>query len=268
MSTASYPEAPVASSTSRSGYPADCPRFTGPPLFVTGCNRGGTTILTRCLSAHPEVQGVGRGECCEGQYLWRQRFPDWSRHRWAIRPWRWFLRRTDAHATPERIRFFRQEFHAAMQGDGRMLEKTPANALRIPFINRVYPDCYFIHVLRDGRHTTASLTARRVFPLLAPHQWVGAHQTALADLRRLPPERVVTARYEDLMEEPERVLREICVRCGLAWGETDERLVAASARASLRPVERRWERFPSWYKRHVLRIIGPLQRDLGYPVEE
>ncbi|MFN3649516.1 MAG: sulfotransferase family protein [Armatimonadota bacterium] len=246
----------------------EAPCFTGPPIFLSGCNRGGTTIMARLLSAHPEVRNVGRGQFCEGQYIWRRRFRDFSRHRWAIRPWLWHMRKTEEHATPELLEFFRREFLAALDGKGRMMEKTPANAVRIPFIDRLYPDCQFVHVIRDGRHTTASLIARRVLPPYAPHQWVGAHRTALADLARIAPERVTLVRYERLIQEPEQTLEEICRRTGLDWSESSRQQMLAAAAGSLENPASRWERFWPLQKRYILSVIGPLQAELGYPVEE
>jgi hypothetical protein len=240
-------------------------RHTGAPIFISGCNRGGTTILAQLLAAHPEVRNVGRGPFCEGQYLWRRRFRDWSRHRWAVGPWRPLLRRTAEHATPELVEFFRSTFEQAMDGPGRMLEKTPANAVRIPLIDRIYPDCHFVHVLRDGRHTTASLVARRVLLPVAPYQWVGVHRTALADLAALRPERVTLVRFEELAEDPERVLRKICDRCGLAWGAPERDRMTAAVLQYWRPPEDRWARFSPLAKRYVLSVIGDLQRELGYP---
>ena len=247
------------------GYRADFPNHTGPPIFVSGCNRGGTTILTRLLAAHPEVRNVGRGEFCEGQYIWRKRFRDRSRHRWAVWPWRLLVRRTAAHATRPHLGFFQHAFHDAMRGPGRMLEKTPANAVRVPFINALYPDCYFLHVLRDGRHTTASLVARRVNLLFAPHQWVGAHRTALADLASLPPERVIFVRHEELVENPEGVLHDICRRCDLSLEARDRDALDRVARELVERPDCRWDRFRTWKKRRILSVIENLQRELGYP---
>src|SRR5262249_7335315 len=56
------------------------------PIFLSGCNRGGTTLVTRLLATHPEVVDIGTGQFDEGQYIWRQKYPDWSRHRWAVPP--------------------------------------------------------------------------------------------------------------------------------------------------------------------------------------
>lgn len=248
-------------------YVPSAARLTGPPIFISGCNRGGTTLLTRLLSAHPEVRSVGRGEFCEGQYIWRRQFPDWTRHRWAVAPWGWFMRHEAAHATPARIRFFREAFLEAMEGEGRLLEKTPANAVRIPFIDRLFPDSCFVHLVRDGRHTTASLAARRVWLPYAPHQWVGAHRTALSDLALLPADRVVIVQYEDLVASPEKTLARICTGCGLDWGGQARDAVQDAARRMVREVENRWGCLTPFQKQYVLSVIGPLQRELGYPVE-
>lgn len=238
------------------------------PIFISGCNRGGTTILSRLLAAHPDVHNVGRGPFNEGQYVWRQQFPDWSRHRWALPPWRWYLRRTEVDATPKRVKFFREEFARVVPGERRMLEKTPANAVRIPFINAVFPDCIFVHIIRDGRHTTASLMARGVWLPFAPHQWVQAHRTALPDLERLPAERVVHVRYEELTTEPGHVLPEIWRRCGLRCSGEDVSAALRSACAQVEAVDDRWSHLPKWKRRYINSVIRELQAELGYPVEE
>jgi hypothetical protein len=39
----------------------------------------------------------------------------------------------------------------------RVLEKTPKNALRVPFIDRVFPQAHFVYLYRDVRETLASM---------------------------------------------------------------------------------------------------------------
>lgn len=147
------------------------------------------------------------------------------------------------------------------------MEKTPANALRIPFINVVYPDCFFIHVIRDGRHTTASLIARRVQPAFAPHQWVQAHRTALTDLEAIPAERVCLVRYEELVADPSSTLRQVCHKCQLRWDELTVTCLQETARQRLVPVEDRWARLSPIVRGYSLRVIAELQRSLGYPLD-
>jgi LPS sulfotransferase NodH len=43
-----------------------------------------------------------------------------------------------------------------LDGHLRFCEKTPTNALLIPFLDRAFPDAQFIHIVRDGRDAAAS----------------------------------------------------------------------------------------------------------------
>ena len=43
------------------------------------------------------------------------------------------------------------------EGSVRLLEKTPKNALRIPFLAALYPDALFIHLVRDPKENIASI---------------------------------------------------------------------------------------------------------------
>jgi sulfotransferase family protein len=238
------------------------------PIFISGCNRGGTTILADLLAAHPQIKNVGEGHTySEGQYIWRLKFPDRSNHRWAVEPWLSQMRKTAAHATPELVRFFRERFSAEVGPCQRILEKTPANAVRIPFIDACFPDARFVHVIRDGRDTVCSLMARRVALRFAPWQWVGAHTTALADLGALPPERVVIVRYEALMASPVRGLCEVARACELRVDEGVSQIFAATAARQIEPAVSRWPQLSEARKQFVLGIISELQMQLGYPLE-
>ena len=45
----------------------------------------------------------------------------------------------------------------AFMSEYRMVEKTPRNCLKIPFVNELFPDCKFIFLKRDGRSNISSL---------------------------------------------------------------------------------------------------------------
>jgi hypothetical protein len=116
----------------------------------------------------------------------------------------------------------------------RLLEKTPKNALRIPFFLEVFPDAIFIFLHREPRANLSSMmqawrskgwvTYRRLagwngpWSLLLPpgyerlldrpleeivaFQWQAANETILDDLRSVPRDRWTTVRYEDLIRDP------------------------------------------------------------------
>ena len=132
----------------------------------------------------------------------------------------------------------------------RLLEKTPKNALRIPFLDRVFPDALFVYLYRDPRQVLASMLEAwesggfRTYPklpgwsgrpwsmLLTPGwreldgaalgdivaaQWQTTTNMLLDGLERLAPQRVAIARYDALLADPAAEIRRLCGFAGLAW---------------------------------------------------
>ena len=123
-------------------------------------------------------------------------------------------------------------------------------------------------VLRDGRDTVASLMARGVRLKYAGRQWVGAHRSAFAAFQRLPPERVVIARYEDLLREPVQTLLTISERLRLSIGPEVRITIEVAAGEMIEGTERRWTQLSGKQKRFALDEIAEMQAELGYPVAE
>lgn len=67
---------------------------------------------------------------------------------------------------------------AISSGKKRLMEKHPSNCLRIPFIDHVFPDAKFVHLIRDGRDVALS----------AKVEWTGMPGDAIdrRDLRASP----------------------------------------------------------------------------------
>jgi hypothetical protein len=117
----------------------------------------------------------------------------------------------------------------------RLLEKTPKNALRIPFLNALFPDALFVFLHRDPRHNISSLidgwrsghfvTYRKLpdwqhgdwsFVLtpqwrelngapvekIAAVQWRQCNEAVMDALEQLPRERWCSLAYEDLVADP------------------------------------------------------------------
>lgn len=113
------------------------------PVIVLGSPRSGTTVLGQLLQAHSSLLGL-----VEPRLTWQYGNDKKSD----------MLRPEDAR--PEVIAYIRGRFAKEVR-DGRrvrLLEKTPSNALRIGFVERVLPDCKVIHITRNG--VDASLSIR------------------------------------------------------------------------------------------------------------
>ena len=112
------------------------------PIVVIGSPRSGTTLLGNLLKCHPQLAQLE-----EPRLTWKYGNDNKSD----------LLRAGDAR--PEVCRHIRQTFARAVreQGRTRLVEKTPSNALRMEFVDRVLPGCIFIHTLRDGVESVLSI---------------------------------------------------------------------------------------------------------------
>ncbi len=109
------------------------------PIFLVGAARSGTTFLGDCVGRLPEVSYHHEPPATKaaGRYAFGGG--------WSYRRSRWFFRLV-----------YRWLLRVELDGGLRFCEKTPTNALIIPFLARAFPDAQFIHIVRDGRDTSAS----------------------------------------------------------------------------------------------------------------
>lgn len=137
----------------------------------------------------------------------------------------------------------------------RLLEKTPKNALRIPFLNAVFPEALFIYLYRDPKENISSImdgwqSARFVTytdktgrnghwsfllppkweamlnkPLeeVAAYQWETTHYYLLKDLRAIPRRRWIAVNYAEFLQDTLQVVRRLCEFMAVPM---DERLLA------------------------------------------
>jgi len=129
-----------------------------PPVgFVLGCGRSGPTILGKLLSTHQSVLYLR-----EPYYLWRAIDPSTDMIRFfgnaKTAP---CCIMGDAYVSDESI----NRFNACMQAelrrchapDKRVIEKTPINAMRIPFLDGLSPKSPILHLVRNGIDVVRSI---------------------------------------------------------------------------------------------------------------
>lgn len=112
------------------------------PIFIVGAGHSGTSILTRSLARHPDIQPWTENNKV---WVWGNAFKDSD-----------LL--TEEDLNPKIIKHIRKKFadYTRESGKQRICDKTPKNCLRIPFILGVFPDAKIIHVVRDGRAVVSS----------------------------------------------------------------------------------------------------------------
>jgi hypothetical protein len=223
------------------------------PVFIVSPPRSGSTMLFETLARAPGVFTIG-GE----SHQLIEGVPQLSPESRGFESNRLLA----ADASPAIAETLRRRFYEALRDREsrrpppgqpvRMLEKTPKNSLRVPFLMRVFPEARFIYLYRDPRQVLSSMieawtTGRfRTYPqlpgwtgaqwslLLVPGwreligrplheivaaQWNAATRLLLDDLETLPAERLTITRYEVLLADPAAEIRRLCAATELDWDE-------------------------------------------------
>ena len=182
------------------------------PIFVVGSPRSGTTLLRLLLDAHPRIS------CGEETHFLRDLETIVGRN-WTLvstyeLPREWWL---------DRIRELYAGFQAevlARSGKTRWAEKDPTYTLHLPFIEELFPDALFVHLLRDGHDVVASFRDRWGYTSAARAartEWARYVRAARELEARLPAGRFLELRYEELVAEPERQGQRLFAFLGEDW---------------------------------------------------
>jgi hypothetical protein len=106
-----------------------------PPIILFGNFRSGTTLLQKLIATHPDVVPL-----YEPVSLWLYADPGRSHDEF-----------DEKDATDKVKRHIRNEFLKFQQQHGNrvIVEKTPHNILRIPYVRAIFPEAHFLHIVRN-----------------------------------------------------------------------------------------------------------------------
>ena len=244
------------------------------PIFIVSSPRAGSTMLFETLLQSPSVFTIG-GES-HGIIEGLPRLAPANRGFESNRL-------TAADAAPPIAAAIEERFFANLKNrDGRpatdsvrMLEKTPKNALRIPFLHAIFPDAYFIYLYRDPRATMSSmleawrsgkfvtyanlpgwqgppwsllltpgwreLSGKPLAEIVA-RQWATATSMLLDDLEQLPPDRWCVAGYREIVDDPQKEIARLCEFVGIDWDRQLEKPLPLSRHTLTPPDETKVQR--------------------------
>ena len=242
------------------------------PVFIVAAPRSGSTLLFETLAVNRELWSVGDES--------HKHFESIS----SLRPNQDnpSNRLTADMARPDIIETLKNSFIAdlvncdgkpmsqlsavSQPGEVRFLEKTPKNALRIPFILKAFPDARVIFLFRDARQNISSLLdswrSRRyvTYPrlpgwpaetpwshLLFPGweeltgsplvevtaaQWAVTNRIILDDLATLPRERWSVIEYDSLLANTHSELQRLCSFSEIIFGPRMHEMASRPLRPS------------------------------------
>ncbi|MEK0194906.1 sulfotransferase [Microcoleus anatoxicus] len=199
-------------------------------IFLVGAPRSGTTLLQSLLASHPEV--ISFPESKFFHYLLYNKFVKKFPDRLSAffkdeinRPE--FLQNFDlSQSTELKVSWFVGVLDGLAAEDRKSiwLEKTPEHIYFIKDIERFLPDAKFIHILRNGMDTIASLyEATRSSPELWGDGWDLDHcikrwkEGVLISHKYVNDSHHKLVKYEDLLENKTKFLADICDFFGIEY---------------------------------------------------
>ena len=220
------------------------------PILIFGLPRSGTTLVEQILSAHPDV---GAGE--ELSY-WNESGSAWEQ----VEPIE-----AKAGQLATIAKNYMQLLRSVAPNATRVTDKMPLNFQWAGLIHLAFPRSTLVHCRRSPLDTALSIhqthfNPRMLFPTggAALVGFVRAYQRLSAHWRRvLPPDRFIEIDYENLVSDPEFVIRRLVAASGLSWSdsclfpERNARAVKTPSKWQTRqPIYRhaigRWNNYEPW----------------------
>lgn len=267
------------------------------PVFIIGAPRSGTSLLYSILRSSSRL-AHWPGEAHE---VWEADFHP------ALTGWRSnALDRGDAGG-PEGERI-KREFLLVAGTRKHLIDKTPRNALRVAFIDELFPDARFVFLTRDGRenvnslinawrtkvYRTYRLPDHHSIPGVQPEWWKftlypgwegdvdGALEVVCAKqwhlsydhaLAAVPEdERWIPIRYEDLIVDATGEVGRVADALGLpfeaAMRTRAESVATTPINAVTPPEQGKWRRENPDEIEAILPLIAPTMKKLGYDIED
>jgi tetratricopeptide (TPR) repeat protein len=185
------------------------------PIFICGMFRSGSTLTEQILAAHPLVEAGSELD---------------------ILPWLLTRRLTPfperlAGISGNELRPVADEYLSRVQelfpGAGNVTDKRPDNFLHLGLVRAMFPKARIIHTRRDLRDNCLSLYFQQFGAELSYATDLGdiAHyyrqqESLMTHWRRLLGDNIFTIDYDELVRDPEPVLRSLLRFLRLPWDDS------------------------------------------------
>ena len=273
------------------------------PIFIVGSGRSGSTVLHRILTEHPITAWISIlcerypekpewnrlllrsldlplvGSIVKDRFKPSEAYEFWEHYcRGFRRPFRDLMASDVTNRNRAKLRAAFQQI--PVKGRDRLLIKITGWP-RLGFLNEIFPDAKFVHILRDGRAVANSLLNvdfwwgwrgpenwrmgplspelmaiweqyDRSFVALAGLQWnifLNAMENAQASV---DPERFLLLKYEDLCAEPASALKRVLEFSELPW---DPRMATVGREHRLSSRNPKWQQDLTEEQQRILETI-------------
>lgn len=197
------------------------------PVFIGGCERSGTTLLGAMLGANKEVITTPEGQFIIEAYVniedkgVTQDILKRIGSSWRFKLWGMNLNYVYEQLYDQEVNYadlilqivHSYSLHLGKKDQRFWIDHTPWNMRYASFLNKLFPEAKFIHIVRDGRAVAASL--RNVdwgIPHIekAARFWAEKLAYGLAAEQFLGDQKVLRVYYEELVEQTDTTIQRIC----------------------------------------------------------
>lgn len=249
------------------------------PLFIVGFPRSGTTLLEQMLGCHSQIVACGELETAIVRESGQPDYPD-------------NLSRLDEKDRQVRLTALRAEYlaelgqHAGHAPAARYAsDKLPLNLMRIGLIHLLFPEAKIIHVMR---HPLDAVLSAYFTPFLFGNEW-SLHLADTAHLfaqtwqhaeamKGLAGAQFLRVRYEDLISNPEPVLKQVLTFLELPWApeclafHQSKRIARTASYAQVtrnlyQTSKNRYRHYLEYIGSETLELLQPVIAEAGYQVE-
>ena len=190
------------------------------PVFVIGLPRSGTTLVEQILSSHPEVFGAGELESfvrIEKSIAASSGTPT---------PYPECIYSCGAGLVREFADEYLNELNKTDPDATRITNKDPGNFHRLGLIKMLFPGARIIHCRRNAMDTCISIYCNHfsrgneyAFDLEELGQYYLDYERLMGYWEELFPSDILAVEYEVLVENQEKISREMISHIGLDWDE-------------------------------------------------
>jgi len=184
------------------------------PIFICGMLRSGSTLIEQILAAHPDVQ-IG-GELDYLPWLIARRFAPYPER----------LRNITATELEPVAGEYLSRVKELLPNASNVTDKRPDNFLHLALIRAMFPAARIVYTKRNSRDNCLSMYFQQLGGNLGYAtdlgdigHYYGQHERLMEHWRSLSGNNIFTVDYDELVGEPEPVLRKLLGFLGLPWND-------------------------------------------------
>jgi len=190
------------------------------PVFIVGMPRSGTSLTEQILASHPDIFGAGELPRIEELSVELQKSSCEEGHSAGG------ITSVGQAVLDEFANKYFDHIDSMNVAARRVVDKMPLNFLRVGVIVMLFPEARIIHCRRNALDTCLSIYSQNL-------PWGHSYATNLGDLgyfycqyerlmrhwEKVFPGRMLEVSYEELVNNQEKVSRNLIEFCGLDWDE-------------------------------------------------